>query len=211
MSLIGRVLGKCRGLPATFSFVFFMWERSLLLMLSQEKERNYLSSTGISRFIPTEISCSAVCSPWSSPPAWCSNDVCYFLCWVVNYAAVGADPSPFLPEGDRATDPVRGFSGQEHRLHQPDECGAPLFWAGAGRGRVQLDGELGWWVFAKKQCFGSIFIESGSSKKSQSGSRKALNPDPSYFFTLSEKKLNYVIIISFYYQKKSIKQKGILL
>ena len=42
------------------------------------------------------------------------------------------------------------------------------------------------------QCFGSIFIESGSgsSKKSQSGSgsRKALNPDPdpSYFFTLSE-------------------------
>ena len=42
------------------------------------------------------------------------------------------------------------------------------------------------------QCFGSIFIESGSgsgsSQKSQSGSRKALNPDPSYFFTLSEKK-----------------------
>ena len=39
-----------------------------------------------------------------------------------------------------------------------------------------------------EQCFGSIFIEFGSSKKSQSGSgsRKALNPDPhpSYFFTL---------------------------
>ena len=47
----------------------------------------------------------------------------------------------------------------------------------------------------KVQCFGSIFIESrsgsGSSQKSQSGSRKALNPDPdpSYFFTLSEKKV----------------------
>ena len=41
-----------------------------------------------------------------------------------------------------------------------------------------------------EQCLGSIFIESGSSRKSQSGSRKALNPnpDPSYFFTLSEKK-----------------------
>ena len=43
------------------------------------------------------------------------------------------------------------------------------------------------------QCFGSIFIESGSgsSQKSQSGSRKALNPDPDpcYFFTLFEKKL----------------------
>ena len=42
------------------------------------------------------------------------------------------------------------------------------------------------------QCFGSIFIESGSgsSQKSQSGSRKGLNldPVPSYFLTLSEKK-----------------------
>ena len=46
-------------------------------------------------------------------------------------------------------------------------------------------------IWSKNQCFGSIFIESGSSKKSQSGSRKALNPDPdpSYFFTLSEKKV----------------------
>ena len=47
------------------------------------------------------------------------------------------------------------------------------------------------------QCFGSIFIESGSSKKSQSGSIRTLNPDPdpSYFLTLSEQKykllLNY--------------------
>ena len=40
-------------------------------------------------------------------------------------------------------------------------------------------------------CFKSIFIESGSSQKSQFGSRKALNPDPdpSYFFTLSDKKI----------------------
>ena len=39
------------------------------------------------------------------------------------------------------------------------------------------------------QCFGSIFIKSRSSQKSQSGSRKDLNPDPdpSYFFTLSSK------------------------
>ena len=54
------------------------------------------------------------------------------------------------------------------------------------------------------QCFGSIFIESGSesgsSKKSQSRSRKALNldpdPDPSYFFTLLKK--NYVMGQSHY-------------
>ena len=45
------------------------------------------------------------------------------------------------------------------------------------------------------QCFGSIFIESGSgsSQKSQSGSgsRNAWNPNPSNFFTLpvSEKKI----------------------
>ena len=58
------------------------------------------------------------------------------------------------------------------------------------------------------QCFGSIFIESGSgsSKKSQSGSgsRKALNPDPdpSYFFTLSEKKLK----LCYYYKFLSSKE-----
>ena len=49
------------------------------------------------------------------------------------------------------------------------------------------------------QCFGSIFIESGSRKKSQSGSgsRKALNPypDPSYFFTLSEKKIKIMLLL----------------
>ena len=60
------------------------------------------------------------------------------------------------------------------------------------------------------QCFGSIFIESGSgsSQKSQSGSRKGLNldPVPSYFLTLSEEKKIYFIIISFYHQKKSIKR-----
>ena len=57
------------------------------------------------------------------------------------------------------------------------------------------------------QCFGSIFIESGSSKKSRSGfgSRKALNPDPSNFFTLSEKNLNYVIIIIFIIKKRQLK------
>ena len=42
--------------------------------------------------------------------------------------------------------------------------------------------------YNEKQCFGSIFIESRSrsSQKSQSGSRKVLNPDPdpSYFRTL---------------------------
>ena len=32
---------------------------------------------------------------------------------------------------------------------------------------------------------------------SNSDPAKNLNPDPSYFFTQSEKKLNYVIIISF--------------
>ena len=32
------------------------------------------------------------------------------------------------------------------------------------------------------------------------------DPDPSYFFTLPEKNLNYVIIKSFYHQKKSIKR-----
>ena len=60
------------------------------------------------------------------------------------------------------------------------------------------------------QCFGSIFIESGSgfSKKSQSGSgsgsRKALNPDqdPSYFFKLSEKKLK----LCYYYKFLSSKE-----
>ena len=62
------------------------------------------------------------------------------------------------------------------------------------------------------QCFGSIFIESGSgsSQKSQSGSgsRKGLNldPVPSYFLTLSEEKKIFFIIISFYHQKKSIKR-----
>ena len=62
------------------------------------------------------------------------------------------------------------------------------------------------------QCFGSIFVETGSSQKSQtgSGSRKALNPDPCYFFTLSEKNLNYFIIIGFYHQKKSIKRNNVV-
>ena len=64
------------------------------------------------------------------------------------------------------------------------------------------------------QCFGSIFVESGtgSSQKSQtgSGSGQALNPDPWYFFTLSEKNLNYFIIIGFYHQKKSIKRNNVV-
>ena len=47
-----------------------------------------------------------------------------------------------------------------------------------------------------KQCFGSIFIESGSGQKFPfgSGSRKASNPDPdpNYFFTLSEETLEVI-------------------
>ena len=62
---------------------------------------------------------------------------------------------------------------------------------------------------AANQCFGSIFIESrsgsGSSQKSQSGSRKALNPDPDLKINL-----NYFIIISFNHQKKSIKRKNVV-
>ena len=57
-----------------------------------------------------------------------------------------------------------------------------------------------------EQCFGSIFIESGSgsSRKSQSGSRKALkpDPDPSYFFTLSEKKLKLFHYYKFLWSKE---------
>ena len=60
-------------------------------------------------------------------------------------------------------------------------------------------------VHVRRQCFGSIFIESGSSKKFQSGSRRTLNPDPSYFLTLSEQKLNLFHNYKTLSQKKSIK------
>ena len=41
-------------------------------------------------------------------------------------------------------------------------------------------------ITAKKQCFGSIFIEPGSRQQTQSGpgSRKRLNPDPICFLKL---------------------------
>ena len=62
------------------------------------------------------------------------------------------------------------------------------------------------------QCFGSIFIKFGSrsgsrsSQKSQSGfgSRKALNPDPdpSYFFTQSEKKIKLLHYYKFLSSKR---------
>ena len=52
---------------------------------------------------------------------------------------------------------------------------------------------------AKKQCFGSIFIESGSSHKSESGSKLFLNTYLKFF-------LNYFIIIRFSHQKKSIER-----
>ena len=50
----------------------------------------------------------------------------------------------------------------------------------------------------RKQCFGSILIESGSA------SSKALNPDPypSYFFTLSAKKIKLL----YYYKFLSSKE-----
>ena len=58
------------------------------------------------------------------------------------------------------------------------------------------------------QCFGSIFIESGSgsSQKSQSGSgsRKGLNldPVPSYFLTLSEEEKNLLHYYKFLSSKE---------
>ena len=50
-------------------------------------------------------------------------------------------------------------------------------------------------LYCQQQCFGSIFIESGSSQKSQSGSgsKRTLNPDLIYFF----------IIITFFHQVKN--------
>ena len=39
------------------------------------------------------------------------------------------------------------------------------------------------------QCFGSIFMESGSSQKISIRIWNTLKPDPSYFLTLSEKKI----------------------
>ena len=39
---------------------------------------------------------------------------------------------------------------------------------------------------------------------------KNLNPDLSYFLTLSEKKFNYFLIIRFSHQKKSIERKNVV-
>ena len=62
-----------------------------------------------------------------------------------------------------------------------------------GTGSGFLDGS-GFNEYGSEQCFGSIIIESGS------GSSKNLNPepDPSYFFTLSEKNLNYCTLGEIY-------------
>ena len=83
--------------------------------------------------------------------------------------------------------------------------------AGAGAEIIDKGGagaEIDNFGFAKlknfhKHCFGSIFIESGSCQKSESGP----DPDPSYFFTLSEIFFSrYFIISRFSHQKKSIER-----
>ena len=60
-----------------------------------------------------------------------------------------------------------------------------------------------------RQCFGSIFIESGSgsNQKSESGSADPV-PDPSYFLTLSEIFFLQNFIITRFSHKKS--QVGLL-
>ena len=52
------------------------------------------------------------------------------------------------------------------------------------------------------QCFGSLFPKPGSSQKSQSGSRRSLNLDPSYFLTLSENSIKLFHSKRFSHQKK---------
>ena len=67
-------------------------------------------------------------------------------------------------------------------------------------------------LWAWPQCFGSGFIEPGSGprQKSPSGCRRPLNPDPSYFLTLSEILQNYFIIIRFSHEKKSIESHNVV-